>query len=321
LDLRQLPQVRAAGFSNFLPVSGATLRYQYKVEGLGGSNADGTVTAGERTVTSGYLTTLQVPILAGRWCRDSPIGGTPVNEVMVNRRFVDSFAGGANLVGRHLQVSQNDPTAWTIVGVVGDAAEDAADAPAASYVYMCLPMGSWPDPEYVVRVAGSPAALAPTVREIVRRLDPSRPVFGMRPLDDVMSEAIEQPRLNAAALTAFASAALALVAVGLYALLALSVTERRRELGVRLALGATSAGLMRTVLGDAARLVVPGLAAGLVLLGLSGRFLQAVVFGITPHDPVALAAGVAVLIVVALVAAAAPLRRAARVDPIEALRL
>jgi len=320
-ELQRLPQVRAAGFANFLPSTGATLRYQYKVDGLSGTNADGTMNAGERTVTSGYLSTLQVPLLAGRWCRDSQIGGTLEHEVMLNRRFVDVYGGGANLIGRHLKIAQNDPTAWTIAGVVGDAAEDTPDTPATPFVYMCLPMGSWPDPEYVVRAAGNPAALAPTIREIVRRLDPSRPVFAMRPLDGVMSEAIEQPRVNAEALTAFAGAALALVAVGLYALLALSVTERRRELGVRLALGATSAGLMRAVLSDAARLVIVGLTAGLLLLALSGRFLRSVIFGVTPHDPVALSAGVVVLMVVALAAAAAPLRRAARVDPIEALKL
>ena len=320
-ELQRLPQVRAAGFANFLPSTGATLRYQYTVEGLSGTNADGTMNAGERTVTSGYLAALQVPLLAGRWCRDSQIGGTVEHEVMLNRRFVDTYAGGANLIGRHLNIAQNDPTAWTVVGVVGDAAEDTPETPATPFVYMCLPMGSWPDPEYVVRVAGNPAALTPTVREIVRRLDASRPVFAMRPLESVMAGAIEQPRVNAAALTAFAGAALALVAVGLYALLALSVTERRRELGVRLALGATSSGLMRAVLGDAARMVILGLTAGLLLLALSGRFLRSVIFGVTPHDPVALAAGVAILMIVALAAAAPPLRRAARVDPIEALRL
>jgi predicted lysophospholipase L1 biosynthesis ABC-type transport system permease subunit len=206
------------------------------------------------------------------------------------------------------------------VGIVGDAAEDAPDVPSAPYVYVCMPMGSWPDPEYVVRVAGNPAALAPAVRDLVHRLDPSRAVYGVRPLDSLMADAIEQPRLNAAALSAFAGAALALVAVGLYALLTLTVAERRRELGVRLALGAGAVGLMRAVFADAARLLAIGLTAGLLLLGASGRLLQSVIFGVTPHDPVALASGVAVLVIVAAAAAAVPLRRAATINPIEALR-
>jgi len=278
--------------------------------------------AGERTVTSGYLPALHVPLVAGQWCGEPELGGHATRpEVMVNRRFVDTYAGGANLVGRQLTMGQADPTTRTIVGIVGDVVEDSPEAPASPYVYMCLPLGAWPDPEYVVRVAGSPASLAPVVREIVRRLDPSRPVFALRPLDRVMAETLDQPRLNAASLSAFAGAALALVAVGLYALLALSVTERRRELGVRLALGATAGGLMRAVLVDASRLMVIGLTAGLALLALSGRVLQSVVFGVTAHDPVALSAGVAVLIIVALAASAVPLRRAAKTDPIEALRL
>jgi predicted lysophospholipase L1 biosynthesis ABC-type transport system permease subunit len=248
------------------------------------------------------------------------MGGVETRDVMINRRFADTYAGGANLIGRHLVIAQNDPVPWTIVGMVGDIAEDAPDAPAAPYVYVCMPMGSWPDPEYVVRTAGSPAALAGTVRDIVQRLDPSRAVFGMQPLATVMAATLEQPRLNAASLSAFAAAALALVAVGLYALLALSVTERRRELGVRLALGATPRGLMRTIVGEAVRLLAFGLAVGLLLLAASGRLLQSIVFGVTPHDPLALGAGVLVLVLVAMTAAAIPLRRAANTDPIQALR-
>ncbi len=320
-ELERLPEVRAAGFANFLPSTGATLRYQVVVNGLRGTNIDGSMNAGERTVTSGYLGALRVPLVAGRWCGAPEIGGQATRaEAMVNRRFVDTYAGGANLVGRELTMGQADPTRRTIVGIVGDVAEDAPDVPPSPYVYMCLPLGAWPDPEYVVRVAGNPASMAATVREIVRRLDPSRPVFALRALDSVMAETLDQPRLNAASLSAFAGAALALVAVGLYALLALSVTERRRELGVRLALGATASGLMRAVVADTVRLVILGLVAGLALLAVSGRFLQSVVFGVTPHDPLALSAGVAVLMVVALAAAAVPLRRAAKIDPIEALR-
>jgi putative ABC transport system permease protein len=321
-ELGRLSQVRSTGFANFLPSTGATLRYQVVVSGLRGTNPDGSMNAGERTITPGYLAALRVPLVAGRWCDDPGVVGHATRaEALVNRRFVDTYAAGANLVGRQLTMGQADPTVRTIVGIVGDAAEDAPDVPPSPYVYMCLPLGAWPDPEYVVRVAGNPSSIASTVREMVRRLDPARPVFALRPLDAVMAETLDQPRLNAASLSAFAGAALALVAVGLYALLTLSVTERRRELGVRLALGATGAGLMRTVLVEAARLVAFGLAAGLLLLAISGRFLQAIVFGVTPHDPIALAAGVAILLLVTLAAAAVPLRRAASVDPIEALRL
>jgi predicted permease len=319
-DLGNLPQVRSAGFTNFLPSTGATLRYQVTVEGLRGTDANGTMSIGERTVTSGYLPALGVPLHAGRWCESSQMGDNARHEVMVNRRFVDAYAGRTNLVGRHLKMVQGGGDTWTIVGIVGDAAEDTPGAPATPYVYMCMPYGSWPDPEYAVRTAGNPAAIASAVRDMVHRLDPSRPVFAVKTLDDVIASTMEQPRLNAAALSAFAGAALALVAIGLYALLMLTVTERRREFGVRIALGATSGMLMRTVFGDAARLVAAGMTAGIVLLLLAGRFLQSLVFGVTPHDPVAVAAGLAALAVVALAAAVLPLRRAAAVDPIDALR-
>ena len=320
-ELRQLPQVQAAGFTNFLPSTGATLRYQVTVTGLHGADANGAMTIGERTVTSGYLATLGVPLLAGRWCETSQMGDNARHEAMVNRRFVDTYAGRANIVGRDLSIVQGGPDAWTIVGIVGDAAEDTPGAPAAPYVYVCMPFGSWPDPEYAVRTAGDPAALASAVREIVHRLDPSRPVFAVKTLDDVVASTMDQPRLNAAALSAFAGTALALVAIGLYALLMLSVTERRREFGVRIALGATAGILMRTVFGDAVRVVAAGIGVGVVLLLLAGRFLRALVFGVTPHDPVSVGVGVAMLALVALAAAAVPLRRAATMNPIEALRM
>lgn len=320
-ELARLPRVRASGFANFLPSTGATLRYQVIVSGLRGTNQDGSTTVGERTVTSGYLATLHVPLLAGRWCEEPEIGGhTTRAEAMVNRSFADTYAGGASLIGRQFTMGQADPTPRTIVGVVGDVVEDAPGVPASPYVYVCLPLGAWPDPEYVVRTAGDPAAVASAVREVVHRLDPSRPVFGLRTLDGVMAATLDQPRLDAASLSGFAAAALALVAIGLYALLALSVAERRRELGVRLALGADAGQLVRTVSGEAVRLVALGAGAGLVLLALSERFLRSMVYGVTPHDPIALAAGIAVLMAVALIAAAIPLRRAARTDPIEALR-
>ena len=320
-DLGRLPQVSASGFANFLPSTGATLRYQVLVSGLRGANQDGSMTVGERTVTSGYLAALRVPLLSGRWCVDPEPGGHSTRaEAMVNRSFVESYAGGASLIGRQFTMGQADPTPRTIVGVVGDVSEDAPGVPPSPYVYVCLPLGAWPDPEYVVRTAGQPGTLAPAVREIVRRLDPARPVFGLRTLDSVMAATLDQPRLDAASLSAFAAAALALVAIGLYALLALSVAERRRELGVRLALGADAAQLMRTVSAEAVRLVALGAGAGLVLLALSGRLLRSVVYGVTPHDPIALGAGIAVLMAVALMAALIPLRRAAHTDPIEALR-
>jgi putative ABC transport system permease protein len=180
--------------------------------------------------------------------------------------------------------------------------------------------GSWPDPQYVVRSDGDPRALAGAVRELVKSLDPSRPVFGLKPLADVMDAALDQPRLNATALGTFAAAALGLAALGLYGLLMLLVAQRRRELGVRLALGASPRDLAQVVIAGAGRLVGAGIAAGLVLTLAAGRLLQTLLFGVAPYDARALSWSVAALALVAVAAIAVPARQAARTNAMEAMK-
>jgi ABC-type antimicrobial peptide transport system permease subunit len=183
-----------------------------------------------------------------------------------------------------------------------------------------MPAGGWPDPEYVVRADGDPRALASGIREIVRSLDASRPVFAMRPLDRVLEAALDQPRLNAGAVTAFALAALMLAALGLYGLMTLLVGERRREIGVRVALGASSGEIVRLVAAGAARLVAIGIAAGIALTFAAGPLVRALLFGVAPSDPAALAGAAVALTAAALAALVIPIRRALGVNPVDAMR-
>ena len=325
-ELPRLPGVRLAGYSNFLPGIGATLRSQVRVEGLASADTGGVLTVGTRNVTPGYLKALSIPLVAGRWCSDvrADHGAPRVRDAMVNRAFVERYASGTNVqdvIGRRIDFSQQGGWSFQIVGVAGDVREDRPAAPAAPYAYTCLAAGSWPDPEYVVRADGDPRALASSIRQLVKSLDPSRPVFGMRPLTDVMDAALDQPRLNAAALTAFAAAALALAGLGLYGLLMLLVSQRRRELGVRMALGATPRDLVRVIVAGAGRLVAAGIAAGLVLTLIAGYLLRALLFGVGPFDPRALGGAVLALAFAALAAIVVPARRAASVSAMDAMRL
>ena len=293
-ELQQLPGVRAAGFTNFFPATGATLRYQVRIEGLAGPETDGNLTVGTRTVTPGYLKALQVPLVAGEWCPEVRTGPSAPRTAMVNARFVDVYASGQNLIGRNMNVAQ-DTSSWRIVGTLGNIIEDGPSAPPAPYVYICMPAGSWPDPEYVVRADGDAGVLIASIRQLVRSLDAARPVFGVRRVDEIIGASLDQPRLNARFLTVFAGAALALAAVGLYGLLTLLIADRRRELGVRIALGASRGDLVRLVLAGAGRLVALGMAGGLILMLAASQVLQTLLFGVTAHDPRALAAGVLAL--------------------------
>jgi len=321
-ELQRLPGVRSAGYANFLPGTGATLRSQVTVEGLASQEAGGVFTVGQRTVTPGYLRALSIPAVAGQLCDEvqPEFSSSKVRDAMVNRRFVEQYAAGQNVIGRRLTFTQLGGAGFRIVGVVGDVREDRPAAPVVPYVYSCLPAGSWPDPEYVVRADGDPRALTAAIRQLVKSLDPVRPVFGLKPLTDVIDAALDQPRLNAAALGTFAAAALVLAALGLYGLLMLLVAQRRRELGVRMALGATPHDLVRVVVAGAGRLVAVGAAAGLVLTLVAGHLLRTMLFGVGPYDPRALAAAVLALTLAALAAVVIPARQAASVSAMDAMR-
>ena len=318
-EVRRMPGVRAAGYVNFLPMSGARLRSQVTVPGLDAADGSGALTVGSRTVTAGYLQALSVPLLGGEWCPERRAGTPGVPGAMVNRQFVDRLAGGQNVVGRSFTFTQFR-SEFLITGVIGDVLEDGASAPAVPYVYVCTGHGGWPDPEYVVRTDGDPRQLVAAIRSIVRTIDPARPIFGIKPLPDVMDSALDQPRLNAQLIGSFATAALMLAALGLHGLLTLVVTDRRRELGVRTALGASPSDLVEYVVAGAGRLVAAGLGTGLLLTIGAGYMMRASLFGVAPYDPAALAWSIAALAAVALAAVIVPARQAARVNAIEAMK-
>jgi predicted permease len=315
-ELEQSPDVAAAGIASFLPATGATLRSQVTLEGTSTTDDNGKITVGYRMVSGGYLRAMGASLVAGAWCPPLRVDFAAPPKTMVNRAFADRY--GRDLIGRHITVSQfGGPQ--EIVGIVGDMIEDGPGAGAAPYMYACAQAGNWPDPEYVVRTKGDPRAVMASVGAIVRRIDPTRAIFGVKPLDAVMAAALDEPRLNARMLSLFAAAAMALASLGLYSLLTLVVAERTREMGVRMALGAAPVQVARLVVAGAGRLLVVGVAIGLLLTVAVGRALQAMLFGISALDGPTIGAAVAVLAGVTLVAAAIPARRAATLDPIRAI--
>jgi putative ABC transport system permease protein len=316
--LAQLPHVADVGTTNFLPAYGATLRYQVTVDGIAGPNADGSVTVGTRMLSAGYLRAIRAPLVAGTWCPPASADPNAPLYAMLNRRFVERHADGQNVVGRTLRMASFS-AAFTIAGIVGDLAEDSHATAPVPYVYTCTRPGAWPDPKYVARTTDARAFVA-DLRRIVRELDPSRAIFDVRPLQDLMDTALDQPRLDAAVLGLFAGAALVLAAIGLYSLFMLVVSESVREIAVRLAIGAAPRQVMRLVLSGAGRLLLTGLVIGIVLTAGADRLLRGVLFGVSPLDIPALAAAIVTIAVVSLLAVAGPALRAARIAPIEALR-
>jgi putative ABC transport system permease protein len=323
-EIGRQPGVTAVGLANFLPQSGASLRYQVKVAGVPGTDPNGYVTAGSRSIGADYFKALNIPIVAGTACpsfrsREAAFDPNTMAFDLVNRRFVSQFANGENVVGRSLRMAQYPQTAHTIIGVVGDVSEDSAAADVVPYVYSCLSAGDWPDPEYVVRLS-APASFTAALRPLVRNLDSSRAVFGYQPLEDVLRTDTEEPRMDAGLTTLFAATALGLSAIGLYGLFMLIVSESRREIGVRLALGAAPRQMIGLVCVGAGRLLVAGLAIGLLLTAGAGRILRTLLFGISAHDAGTMALATVALATVSLAAILLPALRASRVPPTEALR-
>jgi putative ABC transport system permease protein len=186
------------------------------------------------------------------------------------------------------------------------------------YVYGCARPGDWPDPEYVVRVA-DPQRFAAALRPLVRQIDPSRAVFGYRSVSDVLDAAVDEPRMTAGLTTLFAVTALTLAAIGLYGLFMLVVSESRREIGVRLALGAAPTQMVGLVCASAGRLLVLGVLIGLVLTLGTGRVLKTLLFGVSTYDAPTLVVATMTLVLVSCTAIAIPAIRASRVPPTEAL--
>jgi putative ABC transport system permease protein len=318
-ELGRLPGVQGAGLTNFLPATGATLRFEATLEGASGDADTGKTLVGERTLGGDYIQALRIPVLQGHGCPELRMDFKAPTKALVNQRFVDRFANGASVIGRHLSFGRSGSE---IIGVVADAKEDGLDAPAYPYVYDCLSAGTWPDPEYVVRTAGDPRAIMAAVRQVVRNIAPNRAVFGVQTLEHSMETSLNTPRLSAEVLALFAATALVLAAVGLYSLVMLAITAQTKEIGLRVALGAEPSRIVAGVIYDASKPVLLGLGAGSVLaaVALNAKVVRSALFGVGITDAVTLMSVVAILALVSLLAAIVPAKRAVGIDPIKALR-
>ena len=283
-------------------------------------------------VTSGYFPAMKIPLLRGRnftdadRLSDAQLNASEVSMdgvAIVNNAFASRYFPGADPVGRSLVVADDQAFGWLrkIVGVVGDVRGHAVSEAPRPAVY--VPHPQHPDmfwPTLAVRSSLPPDAIASAIRQRIAEVDPSLLVQRIHPMDDVVSSALSRPRFNLLLLGSFALIALALAAVGIYGVLAYLVAQRTREIGIRMALGARAADVIRLVLREGMGPVAVGGGVGLAASLMATRAIQSLLFGVTPLDAVSLAAAPAILAIVALLACWLPARRATRVDPLIALR-
>lgn len=315
-ELGALPGVQAAATSWSLP--GVPVEYQIEFELVEGrSEAEPPLIAEWRTVSPGYFEAMRIPLLAGELCRQPP-DAQGASEVMVNRSFAHRYFPDRSAIGLHLAWEAFSQTG-RIAGIVGDARELGLDRDPGPTVYACF---SAPSPflAYFLRTSGEPLAIAGAVRRKLHELEPLRSVYEMAPLEERIEGAFAQNRLRMVLLVLFAATALSLACLGVYGTLSYAVGLRRREVGLRMALGAMQSNIALLFLLKALRVVGLACAVGLALSFAFTRALSGMLYGVSPSDPITLFGAVVMVMAIAALAALLPARRAARVDPMIALR-
>jgi predicted permease len=272
-------------------------------------------------VGPGFFMAMGIPLRAGREFTDRDGIGAP-KVVVINQTFARKYFAGRNPIGGHLMMGGSNRPVFDheIVGVAADTHVEVRDKPKETFFF---PYTQWDKPEKLtvyVRTAGDTGGLANTIRQVVRAADPNVPMGDCKPLDVKIQDSIYTDRLIAMLSGAFGLLATLLAAIGLYGVIAQAVTRRTAEIGVRMALGAQPAVVLRMILWEAGRMAGIGIAIGLAAAYAVSRYVESQLYGMKASDPVIFAAGAAVLAVVALVAALAPGWRASKIEPVAALK-
>jgi len=275
-------------------------------------------------VGTDYFKTMKIRVLEGRTFEPQDDSDSAMKVVVVNQALAKRFWKGSPL-GRRVNPTFSDPKVWfTIVGVVEDTKNAGMDKPAGPELYMQVRQVAndfvGGNLNFVVRTSNESAALEGTIRNVVRELDPSLPVYNLRTMSEVVSKSVVQPRFLALLLATFSAIALFLAAIGIYGVMAYSVAQRTQEIGVRMALGARPLHVLRMIFGQSLMMLVIGTAIGLAGALALTRLMRTLLFEVTATDPLTYVSVVGLLTVVALVACYVPARRAAKVDPLIALR-
>jgi putative ABC transport system permease protein len=313
--VRQLPGVRSAALVNNVPLTGSSYQSGLNIEGR--ETAPGDATSAEvRHVSADYFSTLGFPVLRGRAMTAAEVAArAPV--AVVGETLAERHWPGADPLGKRLSVGG----AWlTVIGVARDVRQVRLQESPTPQLYLAWTDGAPRRMSLLVRTVGDPAQAAPAVRRAIREIDPTAPVSEIRAMEQVVHRSLWEQRLNGGMFTSFALIALLLACTGVYGTMAYSVSQRTHEIGVRMALGAHAGSVLRMVVGQGLSIAALGVGLGLAGAFAVTRALAGLLWGVSPTDPVSFLAVSALLGGVALLASYLPARRAARVDPMVALR-
>jgi putative ABC transport system permease protein len=316
--IANLPGVEAVGATSELPLTSEHSDNPFHIPGrsYGPSEFDD---AFFRQVTPGYLAAMRIPLLAGRWLDERDTANGP-GTVLVNQAFAKRFFPGQDVLGKPLQLMGDLQPNREIVGIVGNISHTALSDPQQPEMYVAYAQYAPPTMNLVVRAAANPDSLAASLLQTVRALDRDETISAIRSMDDIVDSSVSQPRFSSSLLSLFAALALMLASVGLYGVMAYSVSQRTNEIGIRIALGAKQTDVLKMIVVQGMKLALMGVAIGLAGALAIGRFLATMLYQVKPTDPLTLVFMSIALIGVSLLANYIPARRAAKVDPIVALR-
>jgi putative ABC transport system permease protein len=325
-EIEKLPGVQAAGAVSDLPFVRQSAGTVVDLEGaprIPQSQKKMTVV---RVVMPGYFRAMGIPMREGREFTaadnvDPDLPGAPPMRFVVNESFVKTFLGDKPVSAARVSVWMNPKNPFgEIVGVTPDVQEDALDKPALPTVYYVRSRLDFNSLVLVVRTQGDPLDYVEPIRRVISRIDPAQPIADVRTMEEVVGETVARQRFSAVLLSAFSVLSLLLACVGIYGVLAYAVSQRTREIGVRIALGARPGGIIWLVVGAGARMVAIGLFIGIAIALTVSRLIESLLFGIGPRDLPTFLIVPITLATIALLAAALPALRASRLDPTLALR-
>jgi putative ABC transport system permease protein len=327
--LATLPGVESVGAGSGLPLAVSSGDWSFDIEGRGRVNGRRPGATDWYVITPGYFETLRIPLVSGRSLQPSDVAQAPP-VVFINETAARSIFPGQDPVGKRIQLSRSRgyEQPWrTIAGVVADVRQHGLDQPARPEMY--IPHTQYqhfsPDAQaramsLVVRGAVAPETLIPAVRGELRGLDPELPLADARTMEEVFARSVAPRKLHVLLVGAFALLAIVLATVGVYGVIAYDVLQRRQEIGIRMALGASRGSVLTLVLSQGLRLVVWGAGAGLVSAALVSGTMAPLLFEVAPRDLAVFASVAAVLVLAGGLASWLPARRATRVEPLSALR-
>ena len=316
--IAQTPGVRDAAIVSMLPFRGRAV-IRFDIEGRPQAPDAPAQTAEWRSISPTYFATMGIPVLRGPRIpdlRDSASTAT----VVINETFAEKHFPGENPVGRRIQLGGPQAPWIAITGVVGSVRQLTLETPPREEVYVSYRLRSPHETAFVVRTEGSPADYQAAVLKAIHSVDPEQPVFGLTPMEQLLAEAGAPRRFSLLLITIFAGLALVLSAIGIYGVMAYTTAQRQHEMGIRLALGALPADVLRLIVRQGMRLVAVGLGLGLAGAWALSRVLQGQLFEVTTADPVTYAGAALLLGLVALAANYLPARRASRANPLASIR-